>query len=199
MPRQTYKERERQRREQEILRVAARLIREGGYASLNMDELADEVGVSKPTLYQHFRGKEDMVIQSMIRGIEMMEEHLTEEGEGTPLERLEAMFRYMLDSYHSPDSYLLSLVPDQALKYLHENPEVIEHRKRVEVLIYDLVEKGKESGEIFAELPSVVVVGGMFSLMSVMRGVPAPGDDALPEYDELAEGLIKLYMRGVRA
>ena len=59
MTKLSYKERSRLRREQDILRTAARMIRDNGYANLNMDDLADEVGISKPTLYQHFKGKDD--------------------------------------------------------------------------------------------------------------------------------------------
>ena len=56
MKKHSYKEIERQRREEDILHVAERLLLERGYGNLNMDELADAVGISKPTLYQHALG-----------------------------------------------------------------------------------------------------------------------------------------------
>lgn len=41
-----------------ILAAAARLFMAGGYATVSMDAVAKEAGVSKATLYAHFTGKE---------------------------------------------------------------------------------------------------------------------------------------------
>ena len=79
----SFKERERQRREHEILLHARRLIRAGGFADLTMDDLAQAVGVSKPTLYQHFRSKDDLtarVVELLARSIAGSQQSGTREG-----------------------------------------------------------------------------------------------------------------------
>jgi AcrR family transcriptional regulator len=43
-------------RERQMIEVAERVFTERGYASASMDEIAELVGVSKPMLYEYFRG-----------------------------------------------------------------------------------------------------------------------------------------------
>lgn len=56
------KSRERAARELEMVHVADRALRDGGFQRLTMDGVAAEVGVSKGTVYQHFAAKEDLVL-----------------------------------------------------------------------------------------------------------------------------------------
>ncbi len=56
-----WKEREIQRREQEILEVARGLLLEHGYLGMTMDRIAAGIEYSKGTLYQHFASKEDVL------------------------------------------------------------------------------------------------------------------------------------------
>src|SRR5476651_452957 len=96
MTQPTYKEREKRRREREILLNARRLIYENGFDGFNMDDLADAVGISKPTLYQHFKSKEDLIIRATIDCLEEVEEYLLSAVEPSPLERLKAALRLIL-------------------------------------------------------------------------------------------------------
>src|SRR5260370_880794 len=93
MAKHSYKEQERQRREQEILEKAGELLKERGYAELNMDELADIVGISKPTLYQHFKSKEELAGKVIVRGIDKMRSEIEKTLQGTPLQKLELILR----------------------------------------------------------------------------------------------------------
>lgn len=54
-------QRRRAERSAQILRVARGLLADGGYLHLNMDRVADRIGVSKGTIYQHFSSKEDLI------------------------------------------------------------------------------------------------------------------------------------------
>ena len=49
-------------REKRILEVARRLIIEDGYHGLNMDRIAELLGISKGTIYNHFSCKEEIII-----------------------------------------------------------------------------------------------------------------------------------------
>ncbi len=71
--------RDRQRAEREllILAEAERLLREEGYEGLVMERLADGVGVSKGTLYQHFAKKEDLVGAILLRSTARVNDQLT--------------------------------------------------------------------------------------------------------------------------
>jgi AcrR family transcriptional regulator len=49
-------------RRAQLLAAAQRVFAEHGYHAAAMDEIAEEAGVSKPVLYQHFPGKLDLYI-----------------------------------------------------------------------------------------------------------------------------------------
>ena len=52
-------------REQQILAVARRLFADRGYAEVTMDDVAAEVGVTKPLLYTYFGNKERLYLDCM--------------------------------------------------------------------------------------------------------------------------------------
>lgn len=52
----------RMERRAQLLTAAQRVFAANGYHSTAMDEIADEAGVSKPVLYQHFPGKLDLYV-----------------------------------------------------------------------------------------------------------------------------------------
>src|SRR5260370_20769629 len=49
------------RRQQDILKVAARLFAERGYERTTLEMIADELGLSKPSLYYYVKSKEEIL------------------------------------------------------------------------------------------------------------------------------------------
>ena len=80
-------------REQSILDLAQKMLLERGNLGLTMDRIADEAGVSKGTVYQHFASKEDLLAALAVRsaGIraELFERAAT--FQGTSRERMSAI------------------------------------------------------------------------------------------------------------
>ncbi len=56
-----FRDRRRAFREQEIVRTAAQVISETSCRDFTMNEVAVRLGVSKATLYQHFRSREELI------------------------------------------------------------------------------------------------------------------------------------------
>lgn len=63
------KERQRQLREDAILDAAEEMLLTKGLSAMTLDELSAEVGISKPTLYGHFRSKEEVITSLSTRCI----------------------------------------------------------------------------------------------------------------------------------
>jgi AcrR family transcriptional regulator len=63
------RERRRQMLREEILEATHQLLTERGYAAMSMDDLAARVGVSKPTLYNQFPTKEDLIAATKGRSL----------------------------------------------------------------------------------------------------------------------------------
>lgn len=52
-------------REQAIIQTVNRLLAEKGFESMTVDQVAEEVGIAKASLYKHFASKEDLAAAAM--------------------------------------------------------------------------------------------------------------------------------------
>jgi AcrR family transcriptional regulator len=66
------KQRERARREQEIVAKAKELFLAKGYEATTVDEIADALEISKGVIYAHFTGKEEIYFRILREGHEIM-------------------------------------------------------------------------------------------------------------------------------
>lgn len=60
-----------------LLRLAAALFRQKGYAASTTRELASLLGIQKASLYHHIRGKEDLLFGVSVRSLEHITEAVT--------------------------------------------------------------------------------------------------------------------------
>ena len=63
-----WKEREREQRCNDILDVAMKLFYEKGYDAVSMSDIAEKVGLKKPTLYLYFKNKDALFFAIVLRG-----------------------------------------------------------------------------------------------------------------------------------
>ena len=75
---QERKEREKERRKEEILDAAQRVFIEKGLTTATVDDIAAAAELSKGTLYLHFESKEDIYIALMMRGLQLLYEMFCE-------------------------------------------------------------------------------------------------------------------------
>ena len=68
-------------RTEEIIRATLELAAENGIKGVSMSQIADKVGIKAPSLYNHFRSKDD-IIKEMYRSLR--ERAVAESNAGTP-------------------------------------------------------------------------------------------------------------------
>jgi TetR/AcrR family transcriptional regulator len=195
----TYKEKERQRREDEILQKAAQLLTERGYANLNMDDLADVVGISKPTLYQHFKSKDDLIGSVICESFRILDDQLRQILTGTPLDRIQKMMHWMLKSRYSRGSVLGALDQEMAWKIFKTNEQIAKGRADFHAQLHQLVTEAQQLGEIDAKLPTQVVVRSMFCLQAsladpVLKAEMAESEDKL---NAAIDAVVTMFIRGI--
>jgi TetR/AcrR family transcriptional regulator len=66
-----WKEREKEQRRNDIIDVAMKLFYSNGYDNVSMSDIAEKVGLKKPTLYLYFTNKEALFYAIVIRGSRM--------------------------------------------------------------------------------------------------------------------------------
>jgi AcrR family transcriptional regulator len=76
-----------------ILDATERLLARYGYRKMTMDDLAQEVGIGKGTIYLHFASKEEVVLSHVDRIVERLKGELLKiaSGDGQPAARLRRM------------------------------------------------------------------------------------------------------------
>lgn len=96
-------------RKEAILEECTRLLSERGYDAMTLDQVAEAAGMAKAVLYKHFKGKEDLCCEVMVRGLERAQEFL--DGLPTRMEasqRLQAFVRWVLQAQLNSDAPLLA-------------------------------------------------------------------------------------------
>ncbi|WP_306030531.1 TetR/AcrR family transcriptional regulator [Stappia sp. MMSF_3263] len=93
----------------EILTVAARMMRERGYAETSLRDLAAEVGMKAGSLYYHFSSKEELACEVMRAGVEIVSDAVTqaleEDANTSPRERLVVALRVHLETLQSASDF----------------------------------------------------------------------------------------------
>jgi AcrR family transcriptional regulator len=78
-----------------VLRIAAQIFNEKGFHATSLDEVAERLNVTKPTLYYYVKSKDEILAECVRTGLEMMQSAIARAGEsgGTALDKLVAAMR----------------------------------------------------------------------------------------------------------
>ena len=137
----------------EILDATDRLLARFGYKKMTIDDLAQEVGIGKGTVYLHFSSKEEIALSHIDRIIERMKVRLKEisSADISPNERLrEMLLTRVLFRFDSVQHYTQSL--NDLLADLR--PRLLARRRRY----------FEDEAQIFAE---VLLEGDKITIFSV--------------------------------
>lgn len=168
---------EAEERRNEILDVAERLFGTKGFDNTSTNDILNEIGIARGTLYYHFKSKEDILdamIERMTRQLVAKAKIISEKKELPVLQRLTMMIMAL-----NVDNDLGREVMEQ----VHRAQNALMHQKMrerlltgVNPLITGLIEEGIEQGICHTDYPAEVVE--MTMLYSNMAF------DALSEYSE---------------
>lgn len=190
------KERLYQEREEAILQVAGDVYLEKGYHGMSMDEVADLVGIGKPTLYRHFVSKEALIFTLVRRNLpEIFHalETIRTDQKANIQQKLEATLQTIYR--HAINTCQLSLFSGNA-----EIPQGF-HEKRAEVEkiyqdfvahIRDILQAGKANGELDASVPLPLMQTLFFSLLTPRNYRFLIVEECLT-VEDLVASLMRLY------
>jgi len=112
-----------------ILDATDRLLAQQGYKKMTIDDLAEEVGIGKGSIYLHFSSKEEIALSHIDRIIDRLKENLKAiaEKQISVEERLRDMLvERVIYRFGSVQHYAQSL--NELLAYIR--PKLLEHRKQ---------------------------------------------------------------------
>jgi AcrR family transcriptional regulator len=189
----TLKERQWALREDAILDAAYEILAERGTGETSMDDIAARAGVSKPTLYQHFASKDELLVRAGMRLMRQSEAALEARAPGTrALDHLARTLREGLVRRAGLWSARVAIPPALA----DADPAYRQQRQRVQAALARLVDEAKAEGDVDARFPTPVVVrmlsrffrGDYEDLLAAGTVTP----------DELGATLIAIALGGLR-
>lgn len=168
------RERQRQEREQLILRAAADLFVERGYHDTSMEDIATRVGIAKGTVYLHFASKEDLTLALVEQGVRHFAQELDAilASDGTPRAKLEAVFAGIYGAMDDEISQVFAGIfrNPEMMARMHEKREIIGALWRGPAnRLTEVLDAGKAAGEFDAEIPTPVMLNLLMGLLAPHR------------------------------
>jgi len=151
-------------REDAILDATTRILAGKGFDLMTMDDVAGEVGISKPILYKHFKSKDDLVGAAMIRLIDGaldFLEHLPQEE--TAMGRLRALLAWALRVRLEGGLPFLPSTSAHVRDMLTRNLRYVTRVLKLNGILKGLVGEAKKRGELDAALPDDVILFSYYS------------------------------------
>ncbi len=154
----------------ELLSAAAALFARKGYRASTLDDLADVLGVAKPTIYQYVRGKEALLLEVFETLLDIVEARLgpIARARQAPDEKL----RRMVYAYIQ----IMAEQPDMATMWMREEASfseknllhILRRNRKLERIFEAVVEEGQAAGLFRPIMPRLIVLGlfGMCSFVA---------------------------------
>jgi len=182
-------------RREELTRVAARLFAERGYQGTSLADLADELGIQKPSLYHHIASKEDLLWEVAWDGAERFHAAL----DAVPLdrpapERIRIALRQHLAVVAAQLDVATVFVREWRYLSGERRERFLAERRRYEERVRDLFRDGVEQSELRTDLDVPTAALLFLSAANWAYTWLRPG----ARTDELADRLYAALLDGMR-
>lgn len=184
-------------RRRQILSVATALFREHGYHTTSLDDIANEIGFTKPAIYYYFNGKEDLlyaIVEVVVdealrrmRAIVVRDQPI--------VDRLHALLventRVVLENLDANTVFY----NERGLLSPARERQIRDREREYTQLVRDLYVAGVEKGELLDVDPTVATSTLLGASIWAYRWFTADGPLSS---DEVAEQVAELLMAGYR-
>jgi TetR/AcrR family transcriptional regulator, cholesterol catabolism regulator len=182
-------------RRSELTRIAARLFAERGYQGTSLADLAEELGVQKPSLYHHIEAKEDLLWEVAWEGAEAF--HAGLDAVPADLAATERI-RLALGAHLAVVAGQLDVATVFVREWRHLGGErrerFVAERRRYEERIRELFRDGVEQSELRTDLDLATAALLFLSAANWAYTWLRPGTST----DELANRLYAVLLDGMR-
>ncbi|GAA0881871.1 autorepressor PsrA [Sphingobacterium siyangense subsp. cladoniae] len=157
-----------------ILQTADDLIRKNGYNAFSFVDIANVVGIKKPSIYHHFPHKTDLgvaVIQYHLENLEMIKQNFKDK---SALEKLDKFLSIYLDiKYENKVCLVGSLSTDFNTLDIAIKNKLKEYSDVMLDWVCDFLNEGKKLGTFhFNEAPrtkAILIISNMIAMVQISR------------------------------
>lgn len=179
------------------LRVAARIFNEKGYHATSLDEIADEIGVTKTALYYYFKNKEQLLYECLKLTYDCGQTARleAEQMDGTAFEKLKHLYRCFMENLMEERGAYTTMANIRALPD-DQQAELLDRRKHLDRYSRMLIEKAIAEGAL---RPVDVRITSNFFLGAVNWILRWHTEDDAMTPREVSNHFLDLFMNGIVA
>jgi AcrR family transcriptional regulator len=186
-------------RESAILDATTSILGEKGFDLMTMDDVANAVGISKPSLYKHFKSKDDLVAEALIRLIDGALEYLAQiDSKRTPVEKLSALLEWALRVRLQGGMPFLPSTSNSVRSMLMKNITYVTRILKLNGQLEKLVQAAQKSGDLDPALPCDAILFSYYSrtcdpAVEYLQKFSKMGDD------DIVRSMLHVAFQGFRA
>jgi AcrR family transcriptional regulator len=189
IPRLSFKNQAFKLRENAILDAATAVLSQKGYDLMTMDDVAGAVGISKPSLYKHFKSKEELVGEALIRLLDGALDYVAAiDAALTPMQKLSALLEWALRVRLDGGLPFLPSTSPHVRDMLIRNVKYMLRIMKLNRQLEALVKQAQEQGQLSRDLPTDVI------LFSYYARTCDPAVEYLQKYSKMAPDDIVRHM-----
>ncbi|MDX6475616.1 MAG: TetR/AcrR family transcriptional regulator, cholesterol catabolism regulator [Gaiellaceae bacterium] len=182
-------------RREELTRIAARLFAEQGYQGTSLADLAQELGVQKPSLYHHIASKEDLLWEVAWEGANAFHAALDAVPPDAPAaERIRLALRGHLAVVAGQLDIATVFVREWRYLEGERHDRFVAERRRYEERIRELFQEGVEASQLRTDLDVPTAALLFLSAANWAYTWLRPGTDT----NRLADRLYSALLDGMR-
>ena len=154
----TLKERQFQLRESAIVEAAYHLLVQRGYAATSMDDVAAQVGISKATLYLHFKSKTELTLKVIVQHMEEAEANIRSLDPSLPvMERFKRSLYSAIQGRAKMGAAQIDLLVQEVPQEVYGNPAFRKVERKLTETSIALIEEAQRQGEIRTDLSASLI------------------------------------------
>ncbi|MFL9609480.1 TetR/AcrR family transcriptional regulator [Methylobacillus sp. Pita2] len=159
MTKPSLKERQFALRESAILDVVDSSLARKGFDMMTMDEIAQEVGISKASLYKHFDSKELLAAATMTRLLERTLDVVVERAnEDTPFDNLKMLVAWSVREHLEGRMPTLPSTRSSIHEFMMRHEPYVQKLEQLTEILGGWILAAQQTGQINPRLPSEVVL-----------------------------------------
>lgn len=181
-------------RREEIIKAAAQIFAAKGYHGTTLDEIAKQIGVSKPALYYHIKNKEEILKEIVGRIIEPMEAVASVGRSDMPVrERIALMIKMLVQFAAERQEITLIALEQNKILPTRTREALKKRQKDVEEVLMETLEEGIQHGIIKPGNSKMYAFAILAVANSVYRWFDPHGSLS---YDQIAGEFVRLLELG---
>ncbi len=202
------KEREKERRRQQIMVAAKRVFSANGFNKSTMEDIAREAELSPGTIYLYFRNKDELYASLSLRILQYLNirlKHVVNRKGLEPEEYVEALKQAMYDVYEFDPLIVINMFQLQSSETVKNlSPEllgeIVDLSKSSLGIMADIFEKGIKKGVFINHHPQALAdtLWGMFSGLILWEESKKLFNEKKDHLKPTLEIAFELFTRGIR-